>query len=177
VIADSARRHGVRDEDMLHAYRNPSRIFELDDGSTMLIGRQPDCDRDRGGSRPGRHRAGHRSRDARTRKVSEVMSMPRTVEDILKHAEELAKRFEDYEPDPDDERDPDVIRALRQAVMARSDAERVLRDAVGQARQAGWSWTLIGSLLGTSGEAARQRYGQPTRGALESALCGGSSTS
>lgn len=38
VIADSARRHGVGDEDMLHAYRNPIRIFELDEGFTMIIG-------------------------------------------------------------------------------------------------------------------------------------------
>lgn len=37
VIVASARRHGVADEDMLHAYRNPIRVFELDD-LTMLIG-------------------------------------------------------------------------------------------------------------------------------------------
>ena len=87
--------------------------------------------------------------------------MPRSVEDILKHADDLAKRFEDYEPRAEDERDPDAVNALRQAVTARSDAERSIRDAVGQARQAGVSWALIGSLIGTSGEAARQRYGQP----------------
>lgn len=87
--------------------------------------------------------------------------MPRTVEDILKHADELAKRFEDYDPNPEDERDPDAARALRQAVVARSDAERGIRDAVDRARQSGLSWSSIGSLLGTSGEAARQRYGQP----------------
>ena len=33
----SARKHGVPDEDMLHAYRNPIRVFELDD-LVMLIG-------------------------------------------------------------------------------------------------------------------------------------------
>ena len=33
----SARKHGVPDEDMLHAYRNPIRVFELED-LTMLIG-------------------------------------------------------------------------------------------------------------------------------------------
>ena len=86
--------------------------------------------------------------------------MPRSVEDILKHAEKLAKRFEDYEPEAGDERDPDAARALRQAVVSRSDAERSIRDAVAQAREAGMSWALIGSLIGTSGEAARQRYGQ-----------------
>lgn len=89
------------------------------------------------------------------------MSMPRSVEDILKHADELAKRFEDYEPKADDERDPDAVTALRKAVTARSDAERSIRDAVRGARRAGLSWALIGTWLGTSGEAARQRYGQP----------------
>jgi hypothetical protein len=88
------------------------------------------------------------------------MSVPRRVEDILKHADELAKRFEEYEPKPEDERDVDAVRALREAVTARSDAERRMRDAVGRARLAGMSWALIGSLVGTSGEAARQRYGQ-----------------
>jgi hypothetical protein len=37
VILASARRHGVRDDNMLHAYRNPIRVFEVDD-LTMLIG-------------------------------------------------------------------------------------------------------------------------------------------
>ena len=38
IISDSTRKHGVADEDMLHAYRNPLRIFELDEGFTMIIG-------------------------------------------------------------------------------------------------------------------------------------------
>lgn len=38
IIAESARKHGVSDEDMLQAYANPFRVFDLDDGFTMLIG-------------------------------------------------------------------------------------------------------------------------------------------
>ena len=72
----------------------------------------------------------------------------------------LAKRFEDYEPRAEDEREPDALSELRRAVTSRSDAERSIRDAVDRARQAGLSWALIGSAIGTSGEAARQRYGQ-----------------
>jgi hypothetical protein len=30
------------------------------------------------------------------------MTMPRSVEDILKHADELAKRFENYQPKAED---------------------------------------------------------------------------
>jgi hypothetical protein len=38
IIAESARKHGVSDEDMLHAYAHPIRVFELDEGFTMIIG-------------------------------------------------------------------------------------------------------------------------------------------
>ncbi len=85
--------------------------------------------------------------------------MPRSVKDILDHAEELAKRFENYEPAAQDERDPRTFVALRDAAINRSDAERSVKDAVENARAEGYAWGLIGSLLGTTGEAARQRYG------------------
>jgi hypothetical protein len=38
VIAASARKHGVRDEDLLHAFNNPIRAEDLDEGLTMLVG-------------------------------------------------------------------------------------------------------------------------------------------
>lgn len=84
--------------------------------------------------------------------------MPRTVEEILQHADELAARFEAYEPDPADELDADAVAMLRAAVVERSDAERHLVEAVRKARDAGLAWSAIGSFLGTSGEAARQKY-------------------
>jgi len=37
VILASARKHQVSDDDMLHAYRNPIRVFDLDE-LVMLIG-------------------------------------------------------------------------------------------------------------------------------------------
>ena len=37
VILSSARKHGVADADMLHAYHHPVRVFALDN-LTMLIG-------------------------------------------------------------------------------------------------------------------------------------------
>ena len=85
--------------------------------------------------------------------------MPRSVDDILKHADELAARFENYEPDPGQEMDPDAVAELRGAVRERSDAERHILEAIRRAREAGMSWSVIGSFVGTSGEAARQRYG------------------
>ncbi len=37
-VAPSARRHGVGDEDMLHAYRNATDAYALDEGLVMLVG-------------------------------------------------------------------------------------------------------------------------------------------
>ena len=37
VILASARKHRISDDDMLHAYRNPVRVFDIDD-LAMLIG-------------------------------------------------------------------------------------------------------------------------------------------
>ncbi len=42
----------------------------------------------------------------------------------------------------------------------RAATERRLAEAVTAARTAGASWSAIGGMLGTSGEAARKRYGQ-----------------
>ncbi len=86
--------------------------------------------------------------------------MPRTVEEILQHADELAARFEYYEPNPADELDPAAVTLLRAAVGERSEAERHLIEAVRRARETGMPWSAIGSFVGTSGEAARQRFGR-----------------
>lgn len=84
--------------------------------------------------------------------------MPRTVDEILQHADELAARFESYEPNPADELDTGAVALLRAAVAERSEAERHLIDAIRTAREAGMPWSAIGTFVGTSGEAARQRY-------------------
>lgn len=89
--------------------------------------------------------------------------MPRSMQQILDTADALADRFESYEPSPDDHRDPAPLAELSTAVSARARAEQQLADAVTAARSAGYSWATIGSLIGTSGEAARQRYGQLTK--------------
>lgn len=38
IIAPSAFKHGLTPEDILHAYRNPIRVWDLGDGFTMMIG-------------------------------------------------------------------------------------------------------------------------------------------
>ena len=84
--------------------------------------------------------------------------MPRSIDEILRHADELAARFENYEPDPSHELDAGAVALLRSAILERSQAERHLIDAIRTARETGMSWSAIGSLVGTSGEAVRQRY-------------------
>jgi predicted phage gp36 major capsid-like protein len=85
--------------------------------------------------------------------------MPRTAQEILDHAAELAARFEAHEPG-DEAPDSIELRLVREAFLSRAAAERALGDAVVRARHNGHSWASIGAMVGTSGEAARQRYGQ-----------------
>ena len=86
------------------------------------------------------------------------MPMPRTIQEILDHADELAQRFEDYEPAADDEVSV-AEHPLRRAALARARSERQIVEAVEAARAEGISWARIGGLLGTSAQAAQQRYG------------------
>jgi hypothetical protein len=82
------------------------------------------------------------------------MTMPRSREDIIKHAEELALHFEEgFQPDGTPEE-----AELRAAVFRRAQAEREIGEAIEAAREAKVPWHRIGEALGTSGEAARQRY-------------------
>ena len=84
--------------------------------------------------------------------------MPRSIQDILDHADELAKRFEDFDPT----QAVDVLveeYLLQRAVVARARSEQQLVETVAKARSAGISWQKIGALVGTSAQAAQQRYG------------------
>ncbi len=38
IVAPSALKHGLGEEEELHAYRNPIRVWDLGDGFTMMIG-------------------------------------------------------------------------------------------------------------------------------------------
>jgi hypothetical protein len=41
LIAPSARKHGIPDTDMIHAFNNPIFVDDLDDGFTMFVGADP----------------------------------------------------------------------------------------------------------------------------------------
>lgn len=48
--------------------------------------------------------------------------------------------------------------AIRTAVDAVTASELAVRSSVAKARDAGYSWTLIGEVLGVSRQSARERY-------------------
>ncbi|MFD9697612.1 DUF3887 domain-containing protein [Lentzea sp. NPDC059081] len=54
------------------------------------------------------------------------------------------------------------LAAVSEALRRVRDAEATLREAVEAAREAGHTWQEIGDLLGTSRQAAFQRFGRPT---------------
>lgn len=83
--------------------------------------------------------------------------MPRSIDELIAQADELADEFEHYAPADEDRGEP-TLTALRRAAYRRALIERELVEMVRHAREAGASWSKIGKELGTSGEAARQRY-------------------
>lgn len=84
--------------------------------------------------------------------------MPRSIQEILDHGDELARRFEEYDPKAGDERVVEEY-LLERATIDRARSERQIVDAVVAARGKGLSWQRIGDILGTSAQAAQQRYG------------------
>lgn len=95
------------------------------------------------------------------------MEVPRTLKELLAEAERtgdyerLADWFEfEAEPDWSKAITYPALEALREAFKARVAAEQTVADRVADARCANHSWAQIGAMLGTSGEAARQRYSE-----------------
>jgi hypothetical protein len=85
--------------------------------------------------------------------------MKRTLEDVQARASELAAAFDSYEPQAQDVNAPlPPIMAVRLAAWRRDAAEGDLAEAVKQARAEHVSWNKLGDAIGTTGEAARQRY-------------------
>ncbi len=83
--------------------------------------------------------------------------MPRSIQEILEHADEIAQVFEDFDPSQATEV-PVEEYLLQRAARARAASEQQVIDAVTRARAAGIPWRRIGALLGTSAQAAQKRY-------------------
>jgi hypothetical protein len=91
---------------------------------------------------------------------------PRTTKEILAAAEQLAARFESGELPGSSAThvDGEIFRSIFEAFERRAHADADLAEAIVSARQKGASWDSIGSMIGTTGEAARSRYGLATAG-------------
>jgi len=89
--------------------------------------------------------------------------MPRTDHDAPEQAAELASHFETAEPNPVRADAQAALADLQRAVVERNRAETRIRAAVLEARRSGASWALIAAALGTSRQAAHQRYGKQIR--------------
>jgi hypothetical protein len=66
---------------------------------------------------------------------------------------------------PESLRDASHFRRIIQAKKGLEAADKELRDAVAAARAAGDSWTVIGAAMGTTKQAAFQRFSKDTENA------------
>jgi len=83
----------------------------------------------------------------------------RSLADLIAHADELAEAFENFDPAPEDFEAPlPPLMAVKLAAFRRAAAEKELAEAITAARRANLSWRQLGEAIGTTGEAARQRY-------------------
>jgi hypothetical protein len=82
-----------------------------------------------------------------------------SLTDLIAHADQLADAFESHDPAPEDFNAPlPPLMAVKLAAFRRAAAEKELAQAIHAARQAHLSWRELGEAIGTTGEAARQRY-------------------
>lgn len=82
-----------------------------------------------------------------------------SLTDLIAHADQLADAFENHDPAPGDFDAPlPPLMAVKLAAFRRAAAEKELAQAIHAAREAHLSWRQLGQAIGTSGEAARQRY-------------------
>lgn len=85
--------------------------------------------------------------------------MPRSLDELIAKADEIADEFEKYTPAEGDADKPvPPLMAVKLAAYKRAFAEKELAEAVDAARSESVSWRDLGEAMGTSGEAARQRY-------------------
>lgn len=88
--------------------------------------------------------------------------MPRTREQLEQAAAEAAAWLDQLDPATTPAEDIDDLRAIAEAVTDVAEAQARLEAAVRAARDRGRSWGRIGIALGTSRQAARERYEQRT---------------
>lgn len=88
--------------------------------------------------------------------------MRRALTKLTANADRLADAFENHEPASEDvDATLRAFMAVKLAAFRRSQAKKALAHAVHNGLDAHPSWRQLGEAIGTSGEAARQRYTDP----------------
>jgi hypothetical protein len=89
--------------------------------------------------------------------------MPRTRAQLQQAADDAQRWLDSLDPAAIASPDADAshLRRLGAAVRAASTSQVELADAVAAARNHGHTWTQIATMLGTSRQAAQERYGEP----------------
>ncbi len=153
-IEASARKHGVADDDMLHALRHHWRAFETDDPDvTMFVGPSSDA-------KP--IEVGVVNDDCdHSRYVGPIQVPERLVDPMKTRAQRaiaLEKWAEVVEAHELVEADTGALRTIAELVERRDDVDSALLDAIRTARRADRSWSEIGAMLGVSKQAAQRKY-------------------
>lgn len=88
--------------------------------------------------------------------------MPRTREQLQQAADDAERWLDSIDPTAIGLPDADAthLRRIGAAVRAASTSQLELADAVAAARDHGHTWTQIATMLGTSRQAAQERYGK-----------------
>lgn len=86
------------------------------------------------------------------------MPSTHTKPTAAEEADATEKWLDGLDPTQLDFRDASHVRAIIAAAEALTAAEENLRKAVAEARAVGNSWTVIGAALGTSKQAAHERF-------------------
>lgn len=89
--------------------------------------------------------------------------MPKSADEMLRHADALERRFLDFDPRRARVAAPEEA-ALMRAAIERAAAEEAVIGAVRHARRAGLTWQRIGAALGITAQAAHHRFGRRRRG-------------
>jgi hypothetical protein len=163
-IGQTARKHSIADEDMLHAVRNPTAQWRLDDDFTMRVGPAHagdlleigvlGIDTDDPVNRP------------RHGRPSPIPAPPMSGEKIMHSEDEIqraAKLAEEFDPSGVRMDDTTDLRTLTETVDAVRVGEARVRELVAGARANGRSWGEIGIALGVSRQAARERFAEKIR--------------
>lgn len=87
--------------------------------------------------------------------------MPRTREQLQQAADAAERWLDSLDPAAvaSPEADASRLRRIADAVRAVAQSQVELADAVAKARVQGHTWTQIAAMLGTSRQAAQERYG------------------